>query len=208
MRQLATPAHVPMSEEIGEILFSQGYDSDGLIAEYYPEQGLIELENYSKIEIGLCEEGAVRELAPAIAASRFVLIPDNEMKKLKVDELRRELKNRGISTGGLKKDLQARLKKAMKDRVPIVSALTKEAASATVFGEGVYWKTLVPNEEPVSNLSEGKYFHAPTVGAKEVPVVNKRNFSATFDRQPFIAHRNVDIVDRFKRRKLDPQTKK
>ena len=150
----------------------------------------------------------MRELAPAIAASRFVLIADSEMKKLKVDELRRELKNRGIGTGGLKKDLQARLKKAMEDRVPIVSALTKEAASATVFGEGVYWKTLVPNEEAVSDPSEGTDFHAPTVGAEEVPVVKKRNFSATFDRQPFIAHRNVDIVDRFKRRKLDPQTKK
>ena len=138
MRQLETPAHVPMSEEIGEILLSQGYDSNELIAEYYPEQDLIELENYRKVEIELCEGDAVPELAPAIAASQFVLIADSEMKKLKVDELRRELKNRGLGTGGLKKDLQARLKKAMEDRVPIVSAVTKEAAPATVFGEGVY----------------------------------------------------------------------
>ena len=96
----------------------------------------------------------------------------------------------------------------MEDQVPIISAVTTEAAPATVFGEGAYWKTLVPNEEPVSDPSEGTDFHAPTVRAEEVSVVKKCNYSATFDRQPFIAHRNVDIVDRFKRRKLDPQTKK
>ena len=79
VRQL-TPAHVPMSEEVGEVLFSQGYDSDGLIAEYHPEQDLIELENYSKVEIRLCGGDAVPELAPAIAASRFVLIADSEIK--------------------------------------------------------------------------------------------------------------------------------
>ena len=96
----------------------------------------------------------------------------------------------------------------MKIECRFLFAVTKEAAPATVFGEGVYWKTLVPNKESVSDPSEGTDFHAPTVGAEEVPIVKKRNFSATFDRQPFIAHRNVDIVDRFKRRKLDPQTKK
>ena len=78
----------------------------------------------------------------------------------------------GLGTGGLKKDLQARLKKAMEDKVPIVSAVTQEAAPATVFGEGVYWKTLVPNEEPVSDPTEGTGFHAPTVGAEEEPIVN------------------------------------
>ena len=78
VRQL-TPAHVPMSEEVGEVLFSQGYDSDGLIAEYHPEQDLIELENYSKVEIGVCEADTVPELAPAIVASRFVLIADSEL---------------------------------------------------------------------------------------------------------------------------------
>ena len=39
-------------------------------------------------------------------------------------------------------------------------------------------------------------------------MVKKLNFSAASDRQPFIAYRNVDILDRFKRRKLHPQTKK
>ena len=109
-----TPDHAPMSEEIGEMIFSQGYDNDGLIAEHHPEQDLIELENCGSVEIGVCEGDTVPELAPAIAASRFVLVADSEMKKLKVDELRRELKNRGVGTGGLKKDLQARLKRQWK----------------------------------------------------------------------------------------------
>ena len=71
----------------------------------HPEQDLTELEKYSSVEIGVCEGDAVPEPGPVIAASLFVLIDDIEMKKLKVDELRRELKNRGLGTGGLKKDL-------------------------------------------------------------------------------------------------------
>ena len=44
-RYLETTAHVPTSEEIGEMLFLQGYDSDGLTAESYPKSDLIALEN-------------------------------------------------------------------------------------------------------------------------------------------------------------------
>ena len=70
----------------------------------------------------------------------------------------------------------------MEDKVPIVSAVTTEAAPAVVFGEGVYWKTLVPMEEPIFDQSKSSNFHAPTVSAEEVSVVKKRNFSAAFDR--------------------------
>ena len=205
---LEIPAHVPMSEEIGESLFAQGYDSDGLLAEYFPESDLNALEDYSKIEIGTCQGDTAPELAPATDVPKFVLITDNAMKKLKVDELRRELKDRGLGVGGLKKDLQDRLKKAMQDKVPIETAVTREAAPSVVFGEGVYWKKLVPMEEPIFDPTESTEYHAPTEGADEVSVVKKRNFSETFDRQPFIAYHNVDILDRYKRRKLHPQTKK
>ena len=36
-KSLEIPAHVPMSEEIGEQLFLQGYDSDVILPCYYPE---------------------------------------------------------------------------------------------------------------------------------------------------------------------------
>ena len=87
---LETASPAPMSEEIGDLLFSQGCDSDGLITECHPEQDLTELEKHSSVEIAACEGDAVPESGPAIAASLFVLIDDSKMKKLKVDETRRE----------------------------------------------------------------------------------------------------------------------
>ena len=96
-RSLEIPANVPMSEEIGEQLFSQGYDRDGLIPCYYPEMDMQLLDNYSSIAIGKYEGDAAPELARTTAsdtnaAPQFILIADADIKKLKVDELRRELK--------------------------------------------------------------------------------------------------------------------
>ena len=51
-RNLEIPAHVHMSEEIGEQLFSQVYDSDGILPCYYPETDMQLLDNYSSTEIG------------------------------------------------------------------------------------------------------------------------------------------------------------
>ena len=58
--------------------------------------------------------------APAIAEPQFVLITDADIKKLKLDELRRELKARGLTTGGLKKYPKERPEKSMVDKVPLV----------------------------------------------------------------------------------------
>ena len=51
-RSLEIPAHVPMSEEIGDKLFSKGYDRNGTIPFYYTEIDMQILDNYSSIAIG------------------------------------------------------------------------------------------------------------------------------------------------------------
>ena len=49
----------------------------------------------------------------------FVLIIDADIKNLRFDNLRAELKNRVLGRGGLKVDLVKRLKKSMIDKFPI-----------------------------------------------------------------------------------------
>ena len=49
----------------------------------------------------------------------FVLISDADIKNLRFDNLRAELKNRVLGRGGLKVDLVKRLKKSMIDKFPI-----------------------------------------------------------------------------------------
>ena len=52
IRSFEIPAHVTMSEEIGEQLFLQGYDSNGILPCYYPETDMELLDNYSSTEMG------------------------------------------------------------------------------------------------------------------------------------------------------------
>ena len=66
-----------------------------------------------------------------------------------MDDLRREFKTRGLTNGGLMKDLKERLEKAMVDKVSVNSSISEEAASPLVFGEGLQRNKLTPLEEPL-----------------------------------------------------------
>ena len=77
----------------------------------------------------MCEGDVAPEFAPAIAVPRLILIVDSEMKKLKGGKLWRDLKNRDLGTGCLKKYLQARLKKAMGDRFLIAPAVAQRSSA-------------------------------------------------------------------------------
>ena len=147
---LEIPAHVPMSEEIGEQLFLQGYDSDVILPCYYPETDMQILDNYSSVAIGKEFKGDdIEHEAPATAEPQFVLITDTYIKNLEVDDLLRELKERGLTTGGLKKYLKERIEKSIVNKVSVASYISEEAATPLVFGEVVRWKKIMQLEEPV-----------------------------------------------------------
>ena len=89
----------------------------------------------------------------------------------------------------------------MVNKIPMANIASKEEAPQHVFGTGVFWKTLVPLEEPIKDPTLVTQFHQPT--SENVPVVEKRNYSQTFDRAPFVGVAKVDKIDRFKKRKID-----
>ena len=149
IRSFEIPAHVTISEEIGEQLFLQGYDSNVILPCYSPETYMQILDNYSSIGIGKsCEGDDTVNESPATAKTQFLLIADAYIKKLKLDELFRKFKSRGLTTGGLKKYPKERLEKSMVDKVSVTSYISEEASPLLVFREGIRWKTLAPLEEP------------------------------------------------------------
>ena len=110
-----------MSEELDLTLFSQGYDSDSFILNFDIDTDIHFLNDHNSKEIAPCSEGTgicdlnvlsdydvftfliylfVYLSAAAgmtIAAEpQFVLISDDDIRKLKVDQLRQELKARGL----------------------------------------------------------------------------------------------------------------
>ena len=52
---------------------------------------------------------------------QFVLISDDDIKTLKVDQLRQELKSRGLDNRGLKNELKERLEKAMVNKISMAN---------------------------------------------------------------------------------------
>ena len=55
------------------------------------------------------------------AETQFVLISDYDIKKLKVDQLRQELKAWGLGIHGLKNELKERLEKSMVNKIFMVN---------------------------------------------------------------------------------------
>ena len=72
------------------------------------------------------------------AEPQFVLISDDDIKKLKVDQLRQELKARGLGIRGLKNELKERLEKAMVNNIPMENIAREEEAPHHVFGNRVF----------------------------------------------------------------------
>ena len=78
------------------------------------------------------------------AEPQFVLISYDDIKKLKVDQLRQELKARGLGIRGLKNELKEGLEKSMVNKIPTANIASEEEAPQHVFGNGLFWKTLAP----------------------------------------------------------------
>ena len=68
---------------------------------------------------------------------QFVLISDDDIKNPKVDQIRQELKARGLGIRGMKNELKERLEKAMVNKIPMANIASEEEAPHHVFGNGV-----------------------------------------------------------------------
>ena len=90
-------------------IFELGYDSDGEMAPYLTTNNdFEELEKSCDIPVGaeVSDTETEKETQPSIPppppADNFVMIEEAELKKLLVDQLRKELKKRGLATTGKK----------------------------------------------------------------------------------------------------------
>ena len=178
-----------MSEELGKTLFSQGYDRDGFILDFDIDTDMHLLNDYNSKEIAPCSEGtgmcdlnvfsdydvfkfliylfvylSSADGVTIAAEPQFVLISDDDIKKLKVDQLRQELKARGLDIRGLNNELKERLEKAMVNNIPMANIASEEEATQHVFG-----KRSILEE----TFSFGKTYQRPNSGHTVSPT-NKR----------------------------------
>ena len=87
------------------------YDSDGNMPPEVTEVDLFHFEDAISTEVPSTAE-------PLVQQENIALINDDELKRMKVDVLKAELRKRGLSTSGKKAELLERLRKAMVDKIP------------------------------------------------------------------------------------------
>ena len=101
----------------------------------------------------------------------------------------------------------------MLDIVFVLPTLISGVASDTVFAAGTTWTTLTPLGETLDESNAGTRFHASTqnfpgvniITVKETP--EKRNFGEIFDKSPFVDTAEIDVFDKFKRKKIQTSNK-
>ena len=113
-----------------ESLFQQGYGSDGERTPYLMENNkdLDELEDACDVMIG--SEESINDNSPKTTENAtdgvFEFIAEEDLKRMKVDDLCNELKKCGLNTKGLKNELQTCLCQRISDCVPNIPEQTSE----------------------------------------------------------------------------------
>lgn len=143
-------------DQIGSELSSDSENNHACVSEDENNYMMIE-DDDSIIEEDINEKG---DVIPS-ESGKFILIEEDVLIKLKVDDLKDELKKRGIPMSGKKAELQLRLKEAMANKVTIVEE-ERATGAGTGFAPNARWYLLEREEEPVPLPENEISFYVPT----------------------------------------------
>ena len=196
-------------ENVNETLFEEEIDSDGELGSIADEFSDNEEPLPSRQSQGTSQDGSRQPTSTEIPP-----LPPNgnhepgqqssppnpptltleAVETMKVDQMRKELKDRNLSTRGNKPELLERLKKAVEDGVlPVIQS--NRAPAPAGFQDNCYWELMPFEPNPIVEESrniEGIEFRPPTVAADAVRgSVKLHNVIGEIDRLPFTAEATV-----------------
>ncbi len=193
-----TPEHRVLTSTDIE-LAEDGYDTDGQPAPWDSNEiecgnDLIAEESPlpDEMPVGSNEEAVGGNPNPTVTVEVSMLSIE-DMMKMKVLELRDELKKRRLNTHGNKAELQGRMKGAIEQGVtPTSTAVTAgtEVGWGDCFDDGAHWELLIPDGEVLNDEGlnvNGVRMRAPTEPENEMRegYATKQNYNAKFDRPVF-----------------------
>ena len=175
-------------DDSNEVLEGLGYDSDGNA----PPVSTIGDSFHVEPEAGLKTRSDAEKKSDDC---QVVIIDMDDIKKMKVDQLRKELRLRGLSHRGLKAELIERLNKACEDKVPLINEVTTSVGPSG-FDERAQWRLLKAHEQAEEPESLDPALVEPGRArdqrtrqgiADDGRGMKKYNYSEKFDREEFSA---------------------
>ena len=170
--------------------YEEGYDSEGEIGPFF-DAVADEIEANVEVEdedagLPTTMGGDGTNAAPAEGDKADWYVAKGDVIKLKMEDLKAEIRRRGVVPKGKKGDLQNMLRECVAKRLPIVEGgPDKNAAALGGFPVGSKWKMLVPLSDLVPEPVNEFAFRPPTLGEGESPTTPKQNFQERFDRPVF-----------------------
>mmetsp|Transcript_25091 Transcript_25091/g.54722 ORF Transcript_25091/g.54722 Transcript_25091/m.54722 type:complete len:1026 (-) Transcript_25091:83-3160(-) len=201
-----------LPENLAEERHEDGYDSDGEYGPHFPRQVLDEADDDEYDEGEVHAVGTVEDLARMAVATQPVaetvspvggvvpVLTEADVKKMKVEELRIELRRRGkeVRRGGknlLKGDMVTSLLASIANGDPILDDAEMGREELDGFVQGSYWRLLQPMSDAVPEPSNVQRFLLPTIPADEdYPyAATKHDYAERFDREVFAGTISVPI---------------
>jgi hypothetical protein len=204
LQQAQSPV-VHLQKEFDNI---NGYDSDkGTFYDAVNKEGLLIQEEEALPDDSTPPEvdKVVAEVAEAEEDDQFVFISDADIDKLKVADLKEELKKRGLILFSKKAELIERLKQGMLLRVPLQPVGVGNMRNRNVmqiagFSVTAKWKVLEHLQEEVQKPFNTFASRAPTIPAEDAAFVpTKHIFAEKFQRQDFTGVNRVPMMHKNKK---------
>mgnify|MGYP003326642903 FL=1 len=184
---------------IDEAVNETGYDSDGCEGPFYEGvkvEGTLIVDDEEEVGVAGIEVAAMAENGENPKNPEVLEI--DAVDKMKVLELKAELKKRGVSIRGKKEELINRLKKAIEEKMPIVGE-GNDKNELDYAGEGFPLGARWELEEAIDDVNkqdddmiiEGIRFREPTANERDdidgTGYQKKKNFRIEIDRPPFVS---------------------
>jgi hypothetical protein len=178
---------------LNEDAHDMGYDSDGELGPFFDAVlHEVQWDDYDEQPYVNIEEQPQDDTAPAPATAMAPpQLSESDIRRMKVAELRKELKSRRQSVNGAKDVLVQRLL-ACSHLPPsndmAIGAVANDNQPMDTLHHGVKWRLLEPDATPLEEPSRMRSLVAPTAHAAGATTEAKKyNYLETFDRDPFTA---------------------
>jgi hypothetical protein len=187
----------------------KGYDGEGFEGPFFDAIAEEGPQDFDEDAVPEGREAEVEPRSEAEGRDRHIDIPEAAFVKLKVGELKEELKKRAQVQSGKKTAVLKRQREALAARIPVRKNVAQQKADRSLSGfpATAFWEVLKSSDDAVVGPKNKLRCYAPTIPTeerdKDQPA--KHDFMESFDRPVFEGRMKKPVMTRAGNPKRDKE---